>query len=147
MQHAISKLGTPFFIIYISLCLSNCTSSYLSTREKFINERLYTNETGKTRAELEKRWGDPVTTVINPDRTVTCTYEYKVMADADLKPWALTGDAFSFFLKETIPFPYYVVKDLFIRDCFQAKVTYNQQDVAFIESHYPIECNPLIFIK
>jgi hypothetical protein len=43
-----------------AMMVAGCGSSYLAARKALITEKMGTGETGKTREELEKRWGKPV---------------------------------------------------------------------------------------
>lgn len=146
MQILIQKIGIAFVLALVILNMSGCASIYLASRDAARKERYLVSELGKSRAELEERWGKPVTYVENTDGTVTCSYEYDALTEAKMKPLdsvipASGAQEFSlvvFTVIETFAFPYYVAKDLALRERYRAMVTYDQGNNAISDHHYPI---------
>jgi hypothetical protein len=127
------------------MMVAGCGSSYLAARKALITEKMGTSETGKTREELENRWGKPVWERTEADGTVACTYEYNALTEPWLKPLdtvvpgSQEGGVIAFILAESAIFPYYVAKDVVVRDRYRAKVIYSADGVAVRERHYKID--------
>jgi len=128
-----------------AMMVAGCGSSYLAARKALITEKMGTDETGKMRDELEKRWGKPVWERTEADGTVACTYEYNALSEPWLKPLDTVvpggqeGGLIAFVLAESAIFPYYLAKDMVVRDRYRAKVIYSADGVAIRERHYRID--------
>ena len=150
------------FLILILSCfsagVSGCASAYLAVRKEVMRSSYENSDLERTRSSIEKRRGKPISTVVNEDGTVTCTYEYSAATTKPAMepldslaavPKLLGGKGDSSIkilfattaltLVESVAFTYYVVKDLALRDSVRAVVTYNQEGIVAKDYLLPVE--------
>jgi hypothetical protein len=143
MYIVIHKIVITIILALVIINVSGCASSYVIIRNEFILENQGKNKVGKTRDELEKQWGNPVTYTENTDGTFTCTYEYDALTGSKTKPlsWYIPDLTLhdkvwdtlfigSWIVVDTITFPYYFAKDIASIDRYEATITYDQDNIA-----------------
>ncbi len=134
MSTSVLRFGAVSWLI---LLIGGCTSSYFSIRDAASKPELSSQQIiGRPRAEVETQFGKPAQTATSSGQ-VTCKYAYK--SRKPYPAWTFDG-VFWPFLKETICFPFFVILDVFERDCFQATVVYNDSMIAVSDFRQLVDC-------